>query len=93
MRTPAVRTLWHSRMSRKGQVTITVPIRRLLGVRPHDLVAFKIEGDHMRLRRSDGLVARTADIVRGCEATLKAEELSVEVEIAITEDVAEHVGH
>jgi bifunctional DNA-binding transcriptional regulator/antitoxin component of YhaV-PrlF toxin-antitoxin module len=79
-------------MTARGQVTIPVAIRRVLGVRPHDLVAFVIEGDQVRIHRSDGIVASTAGIFKDCEPTLTAEELRVAAEIAIAEDAVERAG-
>ena len=38
-----------SSVSPKGQVTIPLEIRRLLGVRPKDKVAFYLEGDSVKI--------------------------------------------
>jgi bifunctional DNA-binding transcriptional regulator/antitoxin component of YhaV-PrlF toxin-antitoxin module len=74
-------------------VTIPVAIRHLLGIRPYDLVAFDMEGDRVCLRRSEGVVARTAGVFKGCGPTLTAEQLRIAARIAIAEDVAERAGH
>ena len=61
----------------KGQVTLPVEIRRVLGVGPHDRVAFVVEEDGVRVRRSRDVVTRTAGTLKGYgppEALSPAEE-------------------
>lgn len=38
-------------VTRKGQVTIPIKIRRLLGIEPHDRVTFHVEHDKVYLTR------------------------------------------
>lgn len=40
-----------SKLSAKGQVTIPLEIRRALGIEPGDLVAYEIQGQHVKLKR------------------------------------------
>ena len=40
-----------SKLSNKGQVTIPIEIRRALGIKPGDLVAYELQGQYIRLRR------------------------------------------
>jgi AbrB family looped-hinge helix DNA binding protein len=40
------------RLTDKGQVTIPVEVRRMLGLRPGDEVEFVVEGDAVRVVRS-----------------------------------------
>lgn len=36
-------------MTQRGQVTVPAEVRRLLGLKPREKVAFTIDGDHVRL--------------------------------------------
>jgi AbrB family looped-hinge helix DNA binding protein len=49
-------------MTRKGQVTIPVEIRRALGLKEGDQIAVNQNGDGVMMRRADDVVARTAGI-------------------------------
>jgi AbrB family looped-hinge helix DNA binding protein len=75
-----------STVTRKGQVTIPVEIRRLLGVAPRDRVAFVVEGRQVRLVRSRSVVERTAGVLRSDTPTLSAEELRDAAELAIADE-------
>jgi len=74
-------------VTRKGQVTIPVEIRRSLGISEGDRVAFLVEGDAVRLTPSAGVVARTAGILKAAGAPVSAEELRQAAERAIAEEV------
>ena len=41
-----------STVTEKGQVTIPIEIRRLMGLHPHDKVHFEVEGDVVKIRRA-----------------------------------------
>jgi antitoxin PrlF len=82
-----------STITSKGQVTIPVEVRRLLGVEPHDKIAFVLEEGHIRLARTDSVVARTAGMLKTHKPNLSADELREEAERAIAEDtIARHEG-
>jgi AbrB family looped-hinge helix DNA binding protein len=53
-----------SRLTRKGQVTIPVYIRRLLGLSPQDRVAFRVVGDRVELTPAQSIAERTARALR-----------------------------
>src|SRR5438067_1665344 len=76
----------------KGQVTIPIEIRRLLGVKPHDHVTFVVEGGRVELKRKESVVARTAGIFRDEEQPLTAQQLREAGEEAIAEDAQERMG-
>ncbi len=79
-----------SKMTRKGQVTVPAELRRELGLKEGDRVAFRVDGKEIRLRRSDSVVARTAGVFnKYVTEVLTAEELREAAEIAIAEDVVE----
>ena len=40
-----------SKLSAKGQVTIPLEIRKALGIKPGDLVAYEIQGQYVKLMR------------------------------------------
>jgi len=79
-------------ITRKGQITVPAEIRRALGLRQGDKVALVMENDRVFLRRSAGVVARTAAILRTDRPPLDAEELREKAEQAIAEDVAQRMG-
>ncbi len=78
-----------STVTTKGQVTIPVEVRRLLGVEPHEKLAFIVEDGEVRLARRRSVVERTAGMLRSDRPPLTAEELREVGERAIAEDVAE----
>lgn len=78
-----------STLTSKGQVTIPAEIRRLLGVSPHDKIAFVVEADHVRIAPTGSVVARTAGALKGHQPPLPAEELRAAAEEAIAQDVIE----
>lgn len=80
-----------SRVTAKGQVTIPVEIRRLLGVQAHDRVEFQIENGHVRLTPAESWVARTKGMLKGFEPPLTAEELRRAAEEAWVEDAMERL--
>ena len=80
-------------LTKKGQVTIPVEIRRALELKEGDQVAFVMgEDNRVYLKSSGSVVERTAGALRGSEAPLTAEQLRVATEQAIAEDVAERMG-
>jgi AbrB family looped-hinge helix DNA binding protein len=76
----------------KGQVTLPVEIRRFLKIGPRDRVAFVVDDDHVEIRRTESVVARTAGVFRTQEEPLSAERLRAEAEIAWATDVEERAG-
>ena len=56
---------WHkTTVTRKGQVTIPVEIRRVMGLKEGDTVAFVQDGDSVRLAPWIGAVERTAAMLK-----------------------------
>ncbi|MGH2537466.1 MAG: AbrB/MazE/SpoVT family DNA-binding domain-containing protein [Candidatus Promineifilaceae bacterium] len=78
-----------SLVTRKGQITIPAEIRRALDLQEGDTVALVMEGEQVRLWPTEGVVARTAGLLKGGGPVLTAEEEREAVEQAIAEDVAE----
>lgn len=79
-------------MTRKGQITVPVEIRRTLGLKEGDKVALIVDEEEVRLARAGSVVARTAGILKTNRPPLSAEELREAAEKAIAEDVVERSG-
>jgi antitoxin PrlF len=76
----------HASVTSKGQVTIPVAIRRYLGVRPRDKVAFRIEDNQVHLVRSGSVVRATAGALAGPGPRLSARAERAAAEEAIAEE-------
>ncbi len=81
-----------STMTTKGQVTIPVEIRRMLGLGPHDKVAFLVDTDQVRIERAKSVVERTAGMLKSHEPPLTAEELREVAAQAIAEEAVRRMG-
>ncbi len=81
-----------STVTKKGQVTIPVDIRRFLGVGPHDKVAFVLEDDHVCVVRPGSVVERTAGAFKGLKPSKTADELRAAAEGAIAQEATERTG-
>lgn len=79
-------------VTRKGQITVPVEIRRALDLQEGDKVALVLGENQVQLRRAGSVVERTAGILRGAESVLGAQELREAAEQAIAEDVVERLG-
>ena len=77
-----------SSVSPKGQVTVPVQIRRLLGIKPKDKVAFRVEGKRVELTP-----ARTRlDESYMAIPALKRKRSWKEVEAAVADEQAAHAA-
>jgi AbrB family looped-hinge helix DNA binding protein len=74
-------------VTRKGQVTIPVEIRKALNLKEGDSIVWVMEEDQVRLKRSDSVVARTAGMLKGEHLPLSIEEERDAMERAIAEEV------
>ena len=81
-----------STVTSKGQATIPVEVRRLLGVMHHDKIAFVVENDKVRVIRKGSVVACTAGAVKSDRPPLSARELREEFERGVAEEVLERMG-
>ena len=79
----------HASVTSKGQVTIPVEIRQLLGVRARDKVVFQVEDNQVRIIRSGSVVERTAGALAGPGPTLSAEEERTAAEEAVAQEAVE----
>jgi AbrB family looped-hinge helix DNA binding protein len=78
-------------VTRKGQVTIPVNIRRSLGLSEGDRVAVEQRDDAVVMRRSQSVTDRTAGILAQYRhgPVLTAEQERAAFEAAVAEEVAE----
>lgn len=76
-------------ITRKGQTTIPIAVRRALGLQEGDRVIFDLSDDRVHIRRSDSIVARTAGLLRSPRPALTADGLREAGEQAIADDVVE----
>jgi AbrB family looped-hinge helix DNA binding protein len=90
MTTSPTKTLF-STLTPKGQVTIPAEIRRLLGVAPHDKIAFVVEDDQIRIIPTGSVVARTAGALKSHRPPATAEELREAAEQAVAQEVIERL--
>lgn len=81
-----------SSVTSKGQVTIPVEVRRLLGVKPRDKVAFLVDGDNVRIARRESVVARTAGILKSNKPAPTIEEMRQSVERGMAEEAVKRMG-
>ena len=76
-------------VTRKGQVTIPAEVRRSLGLRRGDLVAFLVQDSEIRIVPRRGVAERTAGMFRSSKRPLTAEQLRQEAEAAIAAEASE----
>ncbi len=78
---------WQFRVvTRKGQVTVPAEIRRALGLKEGDRVAFVLEGSQVRLQRAGSVVELTASMLRSEGPPLAPEELREAAERAMAHE-------
>lgn len=88
------RVPYASRLTRKGQVTVPAAIRRQLGLKQGDKVAFVQEGDAVTLKPAQSIADQTAGILapyRRTPAPSPQEERAA-FEQAVAEDVVARSG-
>jgi len=79
-------------VTRKVQVTIPVEIRRALGLKEGDKVAFRIQEGEVRLARGGSVVERTAGAIKSDAPGLSPKEERLAAEEAIAEAAVERMG-
>ena len=76
-------------VTQKGQVTIPAEVRKLLGVSPHDKVAFVVEDQQVRLTPTKSIVERTAGVFKSDKPARTAAELREAAQQAMAEECLE----
>jgi AbrB family looped-hinge helix DNA binding protein len=79
-------------VTRKGRVTVPAEIRRKLGLKEGDKVAFVLDEGEVRLVRASSVVERTAGALKSRKPALTAEELREAAERAIAQEAVERTG-
>lgn len=79
-------------VTRKGQITVPAEIRRALGLKQGDKIAFVVVGDQVRLVPTASIVERTAGAIKAKKPPASAEELREASERAIAEEVVERMS-
>lgn len=77
-------------VTRKGQITVPAEIRRELGIKEGDRVAFVVTEDEIRFQRSESVVERTTGIFKGYGPRMTAEEMREAAELGFAEDAPEY---
>ena len=76
-------------VTRKGQVTIPAEIRRSMGLKLGDKVAFVVDDHRVQLVRAQSVVAKTKGMFKSDKKALTAEELRRVGEEAIAAEALE----
>jgi antitoxin PrlF len=73
-------------VTRKGQVTIPAEIRKALGIKEGDKVAFVVEDNQVKLTRKGSIVEQTAGALKSDIPALSPQEEREATEQAIAEE-------
>lgn len=71
----------------RGQVTIPLEIRHLMGLRPHSRVVFEMEGDVVKIRRASSKLLQGYGAVTPKRKPENLRELRENFEKGVAEDV------
>jgi antitoxin PrlF len=73
-------------LTEKGQVTIPVHIRRLLGLAPRDTVAFLVREGQVQIAPAQSVIARTAGMLTGEVPAVATQEEKTAAETAMADE-------
>ncbi len=76
-------------VTRKGQITVPIAVRRALNLSEGDRVVVTLDAGGARITPQGSVTARTAGIVRSNRPPLSAEEEREEAERAVAEQAVE----
>lgn len=79
-------------LTRKGQITVPVEVRRALGLKQGDKVAVLLGQGQARLVRAGDVVARTAGMLKTGEPSASAGQLRDRAEEAVADESVERNG-
>jgi antitoxin PrlF len=74
------------KVTRKGQVTIPAEIRKALGIKEGDKVAFVVEDNQVKLTRKGSVVTQTAGMLKSSQPALTPQEEHEAAEQAIADE-------
>jgi AbrB family looped-hinge helix DNA binding protein len=75
-------------LTEKGQVTIPLEIRRLIGLQPRDKVRFEVEGDVVKIRRASSKLLAGYGAVPPLKKPEDFQKLREEFEKGVAEEVS-----
>lgn len=78
-------------LTRKGQVTVPLEVRRKLGLERGDRVAFIVDDDDVRIAARGSVVERTAGAFKSKRPPFSAEQLRSEAEQAMADAALERM--
>ncbi len=78
--------MYTSNVTTKGQVTIPVDIRRMLGLIPRSKVSFIVKDNEVKITPAQSVVAATAGILKSNYPRYTIEEETAAAEEAIAEE-------
>jgi AbrB family looped-hinge helix DNA binding protein len=84
---------YYTVVTRKGQVTVPVGVRKALGLKQGDKVAFILQDGGARLTRRGSVIERTAGILKSHRPPLSAEQLREAAEAAIAQEAVERASN
>jgi AbrB family looped-hinge helix DNA binding protein len=73
-------------VTQKGQVTIPLEVRRMMGLEPHDRVRFEVEGDTVRITKAPSSVLKWYQSVQAPDGPKEVWELREEFERGVAEE-------
>jgi antitoxin PrlF len=76
-------------LTQKGQVTIPVEIRAILGLKPKDRVIFEVDGERATLKRAPSKISRWFGSVTPGQKPEDFERLRLEFEDGVAEEVTQ----
>lgn len=75
-------------LTEKGQVTIPLEVRRIIGLHPRDRVRFEVEGDEVRIKRATSRLLAGYRAVPPREEFEDAQKMREEFEKGVAEEAA-----
>jgi AbrB family looped-hinge helix DNA binding protein len=79
-------------VTRKGQITVPIAVRRALNLKQGDRVVVTLEADGAKIVRRGSIAAQTAGMFRSNRPPLTAEEEREEAEWAVAEQAVKRMG-
>jgi AbrB family looped-hinge helix DNA binding protein len=73
-------------LTQKGQVTIPAEVRKALGLKPRDKVAFELDGDVAKIKRATSKVGRWYGAVTPVERPEDFRKVRAEFEQGVAEE-------
>lgn len=83
--------VFHTTVTRKGQITVPKEARDVLGIREGDRVNVFLRDGRVEIERAGGVVAGTAGIFSERATVMSVEELRDAAEQVIADDVVERM--